>query len=91
MTGGALFPQAQDGSPRAATRSYKGTGLARLGPTWRAGASIFRKSYKKGLEKKRTSGEMEKCSDGTATGSGCARRGYKTFLRLLREFIEVTE
>ena len=25
------------------------------------------------------------------TGGGCARRGYKLFLRLLREFIEVTE
>jgi hypothetical protein len=23
-------------------------------------------------------------------GGGCARRGYKTFLRLLREFIEAT-
>jgi hypothetical protein len=43
--------------------------------------------------RKRTSDEAG-CSGATGTGSrggGCTRRGYKTFLRLLREFIEVTE
>ena len=28
---------------------------------------------------------------GSGGGNGCARREYKTFLRLLYEFIEVTE
>jgi hypothetical protein len=42
------------------------------------------------LEIKRTSGEPTP-SGNTATGGGCTRRGYKTFLRLLREVIEVTE
>lgn len=31
MTEAALLQQAQDGSPSTATRSYKGTGLAKLG------------------------------------------------------------
>ena len=42
------------------------------------------------LEIKRTSGEPTH-SGNTVAGGGCTRRGYKIFLRLLREFIEVTE
>ena len=53
--------------------------------------SVLNKSdNKRKLHIQRTSGETDR-SDATATGSGCTRRGYKTFLRLLYEFIEVTE
>lgn len=45
---------------------------------------------KRRLEIERTSGEPT-YSGSTVTGGGCIRRGYKTFLRLLRELIEVTE
>lgn len=42
------------------------------------------------LEIKRTSGELVQGNAVNLNGGGCARRGYKTFLRLLREFIEAT-
>lgn len=38
---------------------------------------------------KRTS--REPVQGNTVTGDGCGRRGYKTFLRLLRDFIEASE
>lgn len=89
MTGGALFLQASGGSPRRVIRLYKGTGFARLGPMQREVVPVFSKSDKR-KPNERTSGETE-CSEVTMTGGGCARRGYKTFLRLLYEFIEATE
>ena len=77
-------------SPSTAIRLYKGTELAKLGAMWRAGAYEFSKSSKRKLEKTRTSDETG-CSNASGTGRGCTLRGYKPFVRLLRELIEVTD
>ena len=54
---------------------------------------LYQKELQKVAGKRRTPWVIGGFSDstGTGSGSGCARRGYKTFMRLLREFTEVTE
>jgi hypothetical protein len=57
---------------------------------WETGGNAPKnRDKKRRVKTRRTSGEP--VQGNTVTGDGYGRRGYKTFLRLLHEFIEVSE